>query len=145
MIRVMLIGGLAVLTLFSLTILSSLGRLDQQDKQIQSCRVQGKLAFLGSGQHWDENGSSALGTQYIALCMDKAGYSFNFEGVFCQPEMDGSEFSNKYCYRSKGFEILTEIDIAMNGGFENWPSQLWCERMRTITKAYCISHGWFPS
>jgi len=120
------------------------GRLDVQEKQIHDCRVEGQLAFLRSGQIWSEDGTTARGIQYIALCMDSNGYSFNFAGKFCQPLWDGGQYSNKYCYRSKQWKLLTDIDIAMNGGFENWPDQLWCDRFRTLTQAYCVSRGWFP-
>jgi hypothetical protein len=77
-----------------LVFLLASGRLDAQEKQIHDCRVEGQLAFLGSGQIWSEERSTANGTQYVALCMDSNGYSFNFAGTFCQPLWNGGEFSN---------------------------------------------------
>lgn len=134
---------LIALAVFVTIVLLSLGRLDAQARQIQGCRVHGQLAFPGSAQNWNEDGLNATGNRYIALCMHNAGFSFDFAGKFCRPEMDASEISNKWCYRSGRFGLLTDVDIAMNGGFDDWPSALWCPRMRMITKSYCAAHGWF--
>ncbi len=119
------------------------GRLDQQEQQIHDCAVEGQMEFLKAGRKWEQDWSRASGNQYIRLCMDKSGYDFNFDGIFCWPQMNGGELFNKYCYRSKNYKFFTDIDIAINGGFANGPTQLWCERMRNVTKSYCSAHGWF--
>jgi len=132
-----------ILGISTLVVVLSLGRVSAQGRKIQTCRLHGQLAFLASAQSWDENGSQSSGNRYIYLCMKNAGYSFSFAGRLCQPEMNGSELSNKWCYRPDGSALLTDIDIAINHGFDDWPSALWCPRMRVVTPGYCASHGWF--
>jgi hypothetical protein len=123
------------------------GCLDDQKDQIARCRIDGKLAFTASGREWKEDIASPA-VKYLNLCMETAGYEWSWRGKFCQPTFDGSENSNPYCYRSKGAisSFITDIEIAKNGGFDDWPDEIWCRRMRSYTPEYCWEHGgWFRS
>ena len=84
----MLLVGIGVLI-----VVLAHGRLDQQETQIQSCRGEGQLAFMVSGQKWDEDGVLKNGNRYILLCMNKNGYNFDFLGKNCQPLFNGGEMS----------------------------------------------------
>jgi len=121
------------------------GCLDEQKTQIDKCRIEGQLAFTTAGRNW-EDGNFRAASDYIYLCMGAAGYEWNWHGKFCEPKYDGSERANPYCYRPKGAieDFLTDVEIAKNGGFSDWRSELWCKRMRTYTPGYCWNHGgWF--
>jgi hypothetical protein len=121
------------------------GCLDEQKDQIEKCQMAGKLAFTASGKKWEEDiGNPSL--RYLRLCMEAAGYEWNWRGKFCQPTIDGSENSNPYCYRPQGAisRFLIDIEIAKNGGFDEWPNEMWCQRMKSYTPEYCWKHGgWF--
>ena len=138
-----------LITAVWLILFLSYGRIEEQTKQIERCKTQGELSFLGSGQKWELGRMSASGNIYITICMNSNGYVKDLSGRFCLPQakdwsvmVDDSDYT-AFCYRSAEFGLLTDIDIALHGGFEDWPSQLWCKRMRTITKAYCGARGWF--
>lgn len=135
------LAGASILVV-AVILLMSFGQLEAQDRQIQTCRTEGQMAFLQSGQPWNEEGSFSPGNQYVALCMRKSGYTFNFNGKFCQPS-NGGEIQNKFCYRSTNFPFLSSINIALKGGYDDPIATLWCENMRKITKDYCGSRGWF--
>jgi len=125
------------------------GCLPGQKNQIEKCSIEGKLAFIASGKKWDEGTIGiASAANYMHLCMEAAGYVWSWHGKFCQPRFDGGEISNPYCYRPKDsiLNFLTDVEIATNGGFDDWSSEMWCSRMRSYTPQYCWDNGrWFPN
>ena len=78
----------------------------------------------------------------MTSCMHREGSDFSWHGRLCDDKV-APYLVNEYCYRSKAMPLVTDIDIAIHGGFKDWPSEIWCERMRTVTKSYCAARGWF--
>ena len=124
------------------------GCLAEQKDQIEKCRIEGKeLALSVFGKDWKEDSLNSSAQKYVMLCMKAREYEWSWHGNFCQPMFDGSEIFNPYCYRPQGavLSFLTDVEIAKNGGFDDWFSQLWCKRMKSYTAEYCSKHGWFPN